>query len=81
MNKYIISGTISVRFEKVVYADRLEEAEDSQYEIESEIETEYDGNSVFSSNPDLTLEVDGCPCNIEVELVEGEEPDEDDEED
>ena len=80
MNKYIISGTVSVRFEKVVYADRLEEAEEEQYEIESEIETEYDGSSVFSSNPDLTLEVDGCPCNIEVELVEGEEPDEYDEE-
>lgn len=79
MNKYIISGTVSVRFEKVVYADNLEEAEERQYEIEGEIETEWNGNSVFSNDPDTTLEVDGCPCNIEVELVDGEEPDEDEE--
>lgn len=81
MNKYIISGTVSVRFEKVVYAENYEEAEDEQYDIESSIQTEWNGNSVFTDDPDLTLEVDGEVCNIEVELVEGEEPDEDDEED
>lgn len=80
MNKYIISGTVSVRFEKVVYANNFEEAEEEQYDIESSIHTEWDGHSVFSDDDDLTLEVDGCPCNIDVELVEGEEPDEDDEE-
>lgn len=78
MNKYIISGIVSVRFEKVVFADSLEEAEEEQYGIESDIQTEWGGNSVFSNDPDMTLEVDGCPCDIEVELVEGEEPDEED---
>lgn len=78
MNKYIISGTVSVRFEKVVYADRIEEAEEEQYDIESNIDTEWKGRSVFSRDSNLSLEVDGCPCNIEIELVEGEEPEEDD---
>ena len=78
MNKYIISGTVSVRFEKVVYADNYEEAEDQQYYIESRIQTEWNGNSIFTDDPSINLEVDGCPCNIEIELVDGEEPDEED---
>ena len=76
MNKYIISGTVSVRFEKVIYAKNHEKAEEEQYEIESSIQTEWNGSSVFTDDPDLTLEVDGEVCNIEVELVEGKEPEE-----
>ncbi len=78
MNKYIISGTVSVRFEKVVYADNYEEAEDKQYDIESSIQTEWNGNSIFTDDTSINLEVDGCPCNIEIELVDGEEPNEED---
>ena len=83
MNKYIISGIVSVRFEKVVYAYDFEEAQEEcdNYDFEGAIDTEWNGNSIFSHDSDLTLEVDGCPCNIGVELVEGEEPDKDDEED
>jgi DNA repair protein RecN (Recombination protein N) len=55
-------------------ADSIEEAEEMGYDIS--IETEWNGNSVFTYD-DAQLCADGEPRDIEVELIDGEEDEED----
>ena len=72
MNTYIVKGLYTISFEMEVEAESWEEAEEMGYELR--IETEWDGSSVFC--PDAQLFADGEPREITVELINGEEPDE-----
>lgn len=80
MNKYKVRGLYTISFEMEVEANSREEAEEMGYDVD--IDTEWNGNSVFTHDDDTTLCADGMPRDIEVELLEGEEDDEwEDEED
>ena len=70
MNKYKVRGLYTISFEMEVEAESREEAEEMGYNIN--IETEWNGNSVFT-NDDAELCADGMPRDIEVELIDGEE--------
>ena len=72
MNKYKITGLYTISFEMEVEADNREEAEEKGYNID--IKEEWNGNSVFCDDADLSA--DGTPFNIKVELIEGVEDDE-----
>jgi hypothetical protein len=54
-----------------VEAENREEAEAMGYEFDPE--TEWNGQSVFVNDPDVQLNADGMARDIEVELLEGEE--------
>ena len=70
----IITETLSRRI--TVEANSREEAEEMGYDID--IETEWNGNSVFTYD-DAQLAADGEPRDITVECLEDEDEDEDDE--
>ena len=76
MKKYRVTGLYTISFEMEVEAESRSEAEEMGYN--AYIQTEWNGNSVFFN--DGTLEADGEPREIEVELIEGEDYDEDEEE-
>lgn len=73
MNTYKVRGLYTISFEMEVEAESREEAEEMGYN--ADIKTEWNGNSVFFDEG--TLEADGMPRDIEVELIDGEEEDED----
>lgn len=74
MNKYKVRGLYTISFEKEVEADSREEAEQMAYEIN--IQTEFNGDSVFVDD-DTELNADGSIFDVEVELIDGEENEED----
>ena len=69
MNKYKVTGLYTISFEMEVEAESREEAEEMGYDLN--IQTEWNGNSVFCDEAELNA--DGYPRDIEVELIEGEE--------
>ena len=69
MNKYKVTGVYTISFEMEVEAESREEAEEMGYNLN--IQTEWNGNSVFCDEAELNA--DGYPRDIEVELIEGEE--------
>lgn len=75
MNTYKVRGLYTISFEMEVQANSREEAEEMGLSID--IDTEWNGNSVFTRD-DATLCADGMPRDIEVELLEGEEDEEED---
>ena len=75
MNKYIVRGLYTISFEMEVEAESREEAEEIGSSID--IDTEWNGSSVFT-NDDAQLNADGIPFNIEVELIEGDEEEDED---
>jgi hypothetical protein len=76
MNKYKVRGLYTISFEMEVEANSREEAEEMGYDVD--IDTEWNGNSVFTRDDNTTLCADGMPRDIEVELLEGEEDEEED---
>ena len=70
MNTYKVRGLYTISFEMEVEANSREEAEEMGYNLD--IQTEWNGNSVFTRD-DATLSADGMPRDIEVELIDGEE--------
>ena len=74
MNTYKVRGLYTISFEMEVEANSREEAEEMGFNID--IQTEWNGNSVFVRDDDATLCADGMPRDIEVELIDGEEEDE-----
>lgn len=72
MNTYKVRGQYTISFEMEVEANSREEAEEMGYH--AYIQTEWNGNSVFFD--DGTLEADGEPIDIEVELINGVEEEE-----
>jgi hypothetical protein len=78
MNRYLIRGLYTISFEKEIEARNREEAEEMAEDIY--IQTEHNGSSVFVDD-DTQLEADGTPFDISVELIEGEEKGEDEEDD
>jgi hypothetical protein len=73
MNTYKVRGLYTISFEMEVEAETREEAEEMGYN--ADIKTEWNGNSVFFDEG--TLEADGMPRDIKVELIDGEEEDDD----
>lgn len=71
MNTYKVRGLYTISFEMEVEAESRDEAEQMGYDLN--IKTEWNGNSVFCDEAEL--EADGCPRDIEVELIDGEEED------
>ena len=69
MNTYKVRGFYTISFEMEVEANSREEAEEMGYNLN--IETEWNGNSVFCDEAELVA--DGVPRDIEVELIDGEE--------
>ena len=72
MATYKVRGLYTISFEMEVEADSREEAENMGYDIS--IETEWNGNSVFTYD-DVTLCADGEPRDITVECLEDENED------
>ena len=72
MNTYKVTGLYTISFEMEVEAESREEAEVMGYDLN--IQTEWNGNSVFCDEAELNA--DGEPRDIEVELIEGEEEEE-----
>ena len=75
MNKYKVRGLYTISFEMEVEANSREEAEEAGYEFEPE--TEWSGQSVFVYDSNIQLNADGMARDIEVELLEGEEEEDD----
>ena len=75
MNTYKVTGLYTISFEMEVEANSREEAEEMGYNLN--IDTEWNGNSVFTRD-DAELNADGTVFDVNVELIDGEE--EDDEE-
>lgn len=71
MNTYKVRGYYTISFEKEVEAQSIDEAEEMAYDIN----IEDDGSSIFV-NDDTELSADGAIRDIEVELIDGEEPEE-----
>lgn len=74
MNTYKVSGYYTISFEMEVEAESREEAEEMGYNLN--IETEWDGSSVFVNHGEAELSADGEPRDITVELIYGEEEEE-----
>lgn len=74
MNKYRVKGLYTISFEMEVEAENREEAEEMGYNLD--IHTEWDGSSVFVYRGKAELSADGEPRDIEVELIDGEEEEE-----
>ena len=75
MNKYKVTGLYTISFEMEVEANNREEAEEKGLELD--IQTEWDGNSVFVNYGEAELNADGTVFDVEVELIDGvEEEDE-----
>lgn len=77
MNTYKVHGYITIGWEIEVEAESREDAEEVALDT-VDIANEWNGNSVFSRDGESTLEVDGELRDIKVELIEGEEPEEED---
>jgi hypothetical protein len=75
MSKYKVTGLYTISFEMEVEANSREEAEEMGYAID--IDTEWNGSSVFTRE-NATLCADGIPRDIEVELIDGEEEEDED---
>ena len=73
MNTYKVTGLYTISFEMEVEANSREEAEEMGYNLD--IETEYNGNSVFTRD-DAELNADGTVFDVNVELIDGEEDEE-----
>lgn len=73
MNTYKVTGCYTISFEMEVEAENREEAEQMGYDLS--IETEWNGNSVFTRD-DAELNADGTVFDVEVELIDGEEDEE-----
>ena len=73
MNTYKIKGLDTISFEMEVEAENREEAKERGYNLD--IQTEWNGNSVFVNPGEAELSADGEPRDIEVELIDGEEED------
>ena len=76
MNKYKVTGLYTISFEMEVEAENREEAEAMGMELD--IKTEWNGNSVFVDYGEAELNADGTIFGVEVELLEGEEDEEED---
>ncbi len=74
MNKYKVTGLYTISFEMEVEANSREEAEEMGMELD--IETEWNGQSVFVYDSNVELNADGTVFDVEVELFEGEEDEE-----
>lgn len=74
MNTYKVYGYITISWEREIEAESRDEAEDIALDT-VDIETEWNGNSVFARDGETTLEVDGELRDIKVELIDGEEVD------
>lgn len=70
MNTYKVRGFYTISFEMEVEANSREEAEEKGYELD--IQTEWNGNSVFTRD-DAELNADGTVFDVSVELIDGEE--------
>ena len=70
MNTYKVTGLYTISFEMEVEAESREEAEEKAYELD--IQTEWNGNSVFTRD-DAELNADGTVFDVNVELIDGEE--------
>ena len=70
MNTYKVRGLYTISFEMEVEANSREEAEEKGYELD--IQTEWNGNSVFTRD-DAELNADGIVFDVNVELIDGEE--------
>jgi hypothetical protein len=80
MNTYKVRGLYTISFEMEVEANSREEAEEMACDLD--INTEWNGSSVFTNDSNVQLAADGMPRDIEVELIDGEEDNEwEDEED
>lgn len=75
MNTYKVRGLYTISFEMEVEAESREEAEEMGYSLD--IDTEWNGNSVFTRD-DAELNADGTVFDVNVELIDGEEDEEDD---
>jgi hypothetical protein len=73
MNTYKVRGLYTISFEMDVEAENREEAEEMGYNLD--ITTEWNGNSVFTRD-DAELNADGTVFDVEVELIDGEEEEE-----
>ena len=71
MNTYKVRGLYTISFEMEVEANSREEAEEKGYELD--IKTEWNGNSVFVDYGEAELNADGTVFDVEVELIDGEE--------
>ena len=67
MNTYKVRGLYTISFEMEVEANSREEAEEMGYELD--IDTEWNGSSVFTNDPNTQLCADGMARDIEVELI------------
>ena len=74
MNTYKVRGCYTISFEMEVEADSREEAEAMGYDLN--IQTEWNGNSVFVDDYNTELNADGTVFDVEVELIDGEENEE-----
>lgn len=70
MNTYKVRGYYTISFEMEVEAENREEAEEMGYNLD--IQTEWNGSSVFT-NDDAELNADGTVFDVNVELINGEE--------
>ena len=75
MNTYKVRGLYTISFEMEVEAENYEEAEQMGYNLN--IQTEWNGNSVFVDPGEAELEADGMVFDVEIELIDGEEGDDD----
>ena len=75
MNTYKVRGLYTISFEMEVEANSREEAEEKGYELD--IDTEWNGNSVFTRD-DAELNADGTVFDVKVELIDGEEEEDED---
>ena len=75
MNTYKVRGLYTISFEMEVEAESREEAEEMGMELD--IDTEWTGNSVFVRDDNAALSADGTVFGVEVELLEGEEEEDD----
>ena len=76
MNKYKVTGLYTISFEMEVETENREEAEEMGMDLN--IRTEWNGNSVFVDYGEAELNADGTVFGVEVELLEGEEDEEED---
>ena len=74
MNTYKVKGLYTISFEMEVEANSREEAEEMGYELD--IDTEWTGNSVFVRDDNAELSADGTVFDVTVELIDGEEEEE-----
>ena len=74
MNTYKVTGLYTISFEMEVEANSREEAEEMGYNLD--IDTEWNGNSVFTRD-DAELNADGTVFDVNVELIDGEEEEDD----